>query len=66
MPAVTTNQGEMDSNVTGAAIRRLREARHLTQVQLGQRFDVNCCGVFLWPLEAEETDEAHSLMGDRV
>lgn len=38
----------MDSYVTGATIRRLREGRHLTQAQLAGRIDVSSKTVSKW------------------
>ena len=38
----------MDSYVTGAAIRRLREARGLTQAQLAERIEVSGKTVSKW------------------
>lgn len=38
----------MDAYVTGAAIRRLREARALTQAQLAEKLDVSSKTVSKW------------------
>ena len=45
----------MDSYVTGAAVKRLREARGLTQAELAGKIDVSSKTVSKW-----ETGVSHS------
>lgn len=45
----------MDNYITGAAVKRLREARRMTQAQLAQRLGVSDKAVSKW-----ETGVSHS------
>lgn len=45
----------MNSYVTGSTIKTLRETKHLTQAELGERIGVSCKTVSKW-----ETGVSHS------